>query len=684
MEGNHRWSYRQQALASILFDKTIDPIVRRLILLDDLKRQTTPLQQHTNNGNNNNNNNDTTAAAATTRSSSSELGLELERRNQVKQLLQTLRTALDEIIETVHIKKEEITSNNNNTSGHHDEVDNNDAKKYWQSRVQNQINGIAVPLFSMLRQHQPSQWYNPTNNTDDDRRMHYILQSAAYSCIEEAALCTILVWKCRQICVNTFGNCIDHEESNDGNNDMKSLVLPGLVSCAMALSSLDIANDENDKGTKKSSVNMNEKALDRGEECAVAILRCMQAFLTSSSPLKQIDLDSLPSDLHGHVRHLSSPMATEIGDAMGGALVARLVQTCLALLRQDSDVKEESNENNNGSNSKKDNATLQLEALKTLQVLMTGIPIDTLWKAILPGCFAGLYRCALSKLRYSSSASTHKVASDAILALSLLLMQSMKKTNTNGSVNESSLSVTETLLAAVQKSKLSVENQDLTNDDTNMVTSVQSDKHDLEFDNEVNSRLPGPLSVLLSLVSTNRSHLVRQRGLFLCRIILVETRTTWTESTSITLGKKALEYCLTVLTDEKDKLSQFSMQVIHEYKSQIGAFEWKRRLSTNSVPTILELVEMLPILAKSGKDVEVRNYLRIIDGYLLISFRGEKNLTLGKGKSDIGAALSCADAAKVITDAFSGKLKLNEDIIRLAIRNNFPDKFVCSHICSRY
>ena len=40
MEGDHHWNYQQQALASILFDKNIDPIVRRLIILDDLRRQT--------------------------------------------------------------------------------------------------------------------------------------------------------------------------------------------------------------------------------------------------------------------------------------------------------------------------------------------------------------------------------------------------------------------------------------------------------------------------------------------------------------------------------------------------------------------------------------------------------------------------------------------------------------------
>jgi len=174
MEGDHHWNYQQQALASILFDKNIDPIVRRLIILDDLRRQT---QQQRN---------DNYVAAAPRISSSSELGLELERRNQVKHLLHTLRIALYDIIETVTVKYDEI---NNSSSQNNDEVGNDDAKNYWQSRVQNQINGIAVPLFSLLRQHQPRQLHNSNN---DDGRLHYILQSAAYSCMEEAALAALV------------------------------------------------------------------------------------------------------------------------------------------------------------------------------------------------------------------------------------------------------------------------------------------------------------------------------------------------------------------------------------------------------------------------------------------------------------------------------------------------------------
>src|SRR6056300_183002 len=114
------WDHRQQALASILFDKTIDPIVRRLLVLDDLRRQ-------------NNNNN-------TPHNTNVVMPMELERCNQVKQLLHTLQMALNEIINTVTVNNDEEKMTNDTKD---DLLTTNDnMKKYWKSRVQNQICGI--------------------------------------------------------------------------------------------------------------------------------------------------------------------------------------------------------------------------------------------------------------------------------------------------------------------------------------------------------------------------------------------------------------------------------------------------------------------------------------------------------------------------------------------------------------
>ena len=142
---------------------------------------------------------------------------------------------------------------------------------------------------------------------------------------------------------------------------------------------------------------------------------------------------------------------------------------------------------------------------------------------------------------------------------------------------------------------------------------------------------------------------------------MVETRSVWTASNLITLERKALEYCLMMLGDDNIEVSRTSRDVLGSYKSHLGASNWKRQLSKTIVPTILELVESLPAFANSGRETDVRNYLRLIDGYLVISFRGmtddfdiEECLT-EKRKSDAGSALSCSEAVEVVRRSFSGK-----------------------------
>ena len=84
------------------------------------------------------------------------------------------------------------------------------------------------------------------------------------------------------------------------NNEASSLfVLPCIVSCAMALSTLEIAievekndNDDDDgyrsnhlgsttnnnDDNEKQSSSKRKKGLDRGDNCAMALLSCVQAY----------------------------------------------------------------------------------------------------------------------------------------------------------------------------------------------------------------------------------------------------------------------------------------------------------------------------------------------------------------------------------------------------------------------
>ena len=98
------------------------------------------------------------------------------------------------------------------------------------------------------------------------------------------------------------------------------------------------------------------------------------------------------------------------------------------------------------------------------------------------------------------------------------------------------------------------------------------------------------------------------------------------------------------------------------HKLNIGIESWRLRCSKSIVPILLELIELLPAFAKSGRDSEVCHHLRLINGYLLVSFRSiddEANIrtSLNKTstKSDIGSALGCQEAMNVIKKSFGGE-----------------------------
>ena len=592
----HFWSTNQISTASKSLDTNVDPIIRRLLLLGKLRQPTTTA-----------NNNNTQHL----------VGIEIERLKQVKQLLILLRRSLDDIHDNT------IDSDKENTAPSNCIV-----------KILNQLNGVSVPLFNILQQQQQ-------HNSNNKHRKQPILQSANYACMEESALTLATVWKIRQRVVNK------RDETSLGS--IKSLVFPSLVSCAIALSTLQISNEKKNEpepvdntcqDEKKSSEGsiQNDQALDHGEDTAKAILLCMQSFF---------DIDDAAGKQDGQ------DLAKEVGSAMGGALVARLVQGCLSLLPQGTLNKDSDDDKIH----RKDNTALQLEALKTLQTLIQGIPFEGLWRSILPGCFAGLYRTSLSQLRYSSASSSYKVASSSVQVLLLLLKQSLSsksstdKSDNRKDGNESSIqSITASLMAAVQSTNPKVED-------------ASADKFPSQLKNEVNKRLVGPISVLLSLLPTNRSWDVRRSGLYLCQLMMVETRSVWTASNIKTLERKALEYCLMMLGDDNVEVSRTSRDVLGSYKTHLGASSWKRQLSKTIVPTILELVESLPAFAKSGREADVTNHLRLIDGYLVISFRGMtddfdiEECLIEKRKSDAGSALSCSEAVEVVKRSFSGKIE---------------------------
>ena len=110
----------------------------------------------------------------------------------------------------------------------------------------------------------------------------------------------------------------------------------------------------------------------------------------------------------------------------------------------------------------------------------------------------------------------------------------------------------------------------------------------------------------------------------------------------------------------KVELQKLSNQLLKYHKLLIGLESWRLRCSKSIVPILLELIEALPAFAKSGRDCEVCSHLRLINGYLLVSFPcldGDADtwITLKGRKSDVGSALACSEAINVIKKSFGGE-----------------------------
>ena len=336
---------------------------------------------------------------------------------------------------------------------------------------------------------------------------------------------------------------------------------------------------------------------------------------------------------------------------------------------------------------------------------MDGVPSPGLWRSMLPGCFAGLYRHASSRLRCSSSGSSfpHNAATaGSVRSIALLLEMTLgvdddrrRRPRTTTADDDAAAS----LMAAVaaHRQQLPSSESHLPNDvddasrsatDPLRMAPVEEeegrggDRKMREMKTEVNTRLIGPISVLLGMIPNaaaangphHRSGIeLRKSGLCLCRAIMSRNvRYFWSESNRRTLERKSLEYCFATLGDgdgvEDAASTRCACEIVNSYKSYyldgdgtVTSGRWRAHLSSTIVPTILELTEALPAFAKSGREMHVRHHLRLIDGYLMLSLRGngdddDFDLRKMKGKkSDIGSALSCAEAVDTIKRSFSGE-----------------------------
>lgn len=196
---------------------------------------------------------------------------------------------------------------------------------------------------------------------------------------------------------------------------------------------------------------------------------------------------------------------------------------------------------------------------------------------MLPGLFATLFKVSLSscRIRASGTLSSSKLGARSITTIALLLRVSIGMENSESSSTEfvastSSRSSTQTMISEASNKLLSAAFiAGGTTPEVHFSAESKADElptsAESPFVDEVNERLPAPLRMIINVSSVHPSAEVKEAALVLVRVLLVDTRTAWsqpkkawsqprvgTECSPPTdyLSIVALECCLSMLDDE--------------------------------------------------------------------------------------------------------------------------------------
>ena len=196
---------------------------------------------------------------------------------------------------------------------------------------------------------------------------------------------------------------------------------------------------------------------------------------------------------------------------------------------------------------------------------------------MLPGLFATLFKVSLSscRIRASGTLSSSKLGARSITTIALLLRVSIGMENSESSSTEfvastSSRSSTQTMISEASNKLLSAAFiAGGTTPELHFSAESKADEPptsaESPFMDEVNERLPAPLRMIINVSSVHPSAEVKEAALVLVRVLLVDTRTAWSQPKKAwsqprvgtecspptdSLSIVALECCLSMLDDE--------------------------------------------------------------------------------------------------------------------------------------
>jgi len=556
-----------------------------------------------------------------------------------------------------------------------------------------------------------------------ERSLHYIRRTAQLRCVEDAA-----------VALATYIKAISGKR---GLLD-SAIVIRCLVACTMSLSSVEAAFTGNEKvgsgqadgpGDEKkcssaagNSSNSNDRdsltkadggSLDAGDECRLALLRCISVLFGLAQPLLTEGKD-VPAN--GHIGASGSALSQRIADHMDGALLIRIIGGCMTVLENlvaEAKVRDVS----------RCNLTLGLATLDSLQEIIDAVPDADIWRKVLPGAFAGLFKLAItsSRVQAAGALSSSKLGAKAIRTISFVLgvslsslsrpvgatedsAEDLPSTESSGSASAMASAAAQLLAAATRAgaTTASTSSPSVDNDDTS--SPLKRSTTLSPFLEEVNVRLPVPLKALLGVCTVHRSASIKRAGICLCTALLVDTRDVWSSKKAPAMGENsegggddkrinanevdleraALECCLSLLGDNDPKVASEATGAIKSYRKMHSGQSWKETTGTKIVPRLLDLTQGLPTLARSGRDSELRCQIRLVAGYLMVSL----NLDQGddetnsrsqskeerKQRSEIASALACESVSSIIRMSLTELFRLDYNTV--SVSPQMPSKIL--------
>ena len=426
---------------------------------------------------------------------------------------------------------------------------------------------LSLPLLAVLRGTLKGKEHWPLLSATAQQQRQ-IRTSAAFKCMQRAAQTLTATVK------------LVHKKQNHALST--SVILSALVPTVTALpSGREIAS---------ASATAADQSLDSGDDCCAAILESVATLV-------------LPNGTF-----MNAPFAREIAGAMGGALVARVVDSCVTIVTPP--------EQPLLLLADKGSTKLLSQALVTIESMMQAMPLVSVWKGVFPGCFAGLYRRLLHSLRIGKPALSGVVV-ECLRILSLFLHQTLQLPKTETVVVAADSVVVE-LRSLVLSANTSLTLECECNDDsvtTGTGTPLAYQAAGTDFVAQARQRLPAPLMVLVNLLTTARSPAVRRQATSFFQTILRDTRACLADA-SDDLMQATMEACLVFSRDPDNDTAALAQAVLSAY---LNASESGQDINELVLPRILAMMEELPILAQCLKETELRTKQTLLSAYLSIN-----------------------------------------------------------------